>query len=205
MVCRDEGEARGALCTGPRPVDTARRSPSPEDPACLGGAGATSRCVQGGPCWAAGAQLERKGLRVPSRLAHQRWPSLCCPVKGQPGSAWLMGRKAENEACGLCGHFWAHAMANAHGSLSRKGSPHPHRPRPHSRACPSHAGCSWGRLCLRNLSSMTTWHRWGIPARRPRPRLWPAWDPGVLGLADTRTSLAGSDKSQPLSWTRATP
>lgn len=74
-------------------------------------------CVQGGPRRAASAQVERP--------AHHRWPGSCCLVSGQPGAARPVGRTAENEACGLCGHCWAHAVANARGSLSWNRFPQP--------------------------------------------------------------------------------
>lgn len=139
-VCRNKGDVRRALCTArdPGPWTKHSRARAQENPGCPGGVGATQRVRPGRPT--PGSQ--RPGGE--ERPAHHRWPGSCCPVRGQPGAARPVGRTAENEACGLCGHCWAHAVANARGSLSWNRFPTPRRPRPHSRARPSGSGCSWG-------------------------------------------------------------
>lgn len=79
-------------------------------------------------------------------------------------------------------------MANAHRSPVRRGPPAPCRPRPPPEPAPPAQGATGGWLCLHDLSSVTTWHRSGIPAQR----LWscprPVWDPGAVGLAAAHTA-----------------
>lgn len=170
-------------------MDNAQQVPSPGGSHVPGrdgshpvGASGEAHAGQPEPSW------RGKACRSQAALHTRVGPAHAARSGASPGQPGLVGRKAESEACGLCGHFWGHAMANAHRSPVRRGPPAPCRPRPPPEPAPPAKGATGGWLCLHDLSSVTTWHRSGIPAQR----LWscprPVRDPGAVGLAAAHTA-----------------
>lgn len=178
-VCRDKGDMRGALCTGPRPVDKAQQGPSPGE----------SRVPGRGGSHPEGASREaHAGQPVPRWRGKACTPQMARLVLPGQGPAQVSPASGEDGRERSLRPLWP-LLGSRSGKCSREPqleqvpptpASHGHTPEP----APLAQGAPGGRLCLHDLSSMTTWHRCGIPAQCPRP----AWDPGTLGLADTHTA-----------------